>query len=311
MRLRYDGNRTQVITVRGYPVKTNASEGGAGPDGKQVTSPEICFTMNSPAARDALLLEIEEILRMSALKSRAPVFRMLDKWDDWVRLDALPSRPLESVVLPQGQLPRIISDIRRFLDSEGDYSRRCIPWHRGHFYHGEAGTGKTSTAQALASHFAMDMWYLPLSDVKRDSDLIQKISGIRGKSILLLEDIDVFSAAGQRKEEEKHHSGGSTLSGLLNALDGIATPHGLITIMTANHPEVLDKALLRTGRVDLEEHFTLSGHKEAKRLVTRWFDEPCPWIRTDLEMSASDISEICKQVNSAIEAARELNGTAS
>ena len=308
VRLRYDGNRAQVITVRGYPVKTNASEGGAGADGKQVTSPEICFTMGSPAARDAFLLEIEEILRASALKSRPPVSRMLDKWNDWMLLDTLSLRPLESVVLPRGQLPRIISDIQRFLDSEGDYNRRCIPWHRGHFYHGEAGTGKTSTAQALASYFALDMWYLPLSDIKRDSDLIQKISGIRGKSILLLEDIDVFSAAEQRKEEKKHHPGGSTLSGLLNALDGIATPHGLITIMTANHPEVLDKALLRTGRVDLEEHFTLSGHEEAERLIARWFDLPSsPHIRKDLEMSASDISEICKRNDSAAATVREIN----
>lgn len=45
---------------------------------------------------------------------------------------------------------------------------------------------------------------------------------------------------------------GPTLSALLNLMDGVRGVHGRITVMTSNHPEVLDPALVRPGRVDLK-----------------------------------------------------------
>ena len=40
------------------------------------------------------------------------------------------------------------------------------------------------------------------------------------------------------------------LSGLLNVLDGVVDTPGRIVIMTTNHPELLDPALIRPGRID-------------------------------------------------------------
>ncbi|KAJ0391119.1 hypothetical protein P43SY_012099 [Pythium insidiosum] len=40
------------------------------------------------------------------------------------------------------------------------------------------------------------------------------------------------------------------LSGLLNVLDGVIDCPGRIVIMTTNHPEKLDPALIRPGRVN-------------------------------------------------------------
>lgn len=40
------------------------------------------------------------------------------------------------------------------------------------------------------------------------------------------------------------------LCGLLNALDGVVETPGRIVIMTSNHPEMLDPALIRPGRID-------------------------------------------------------------
>jgi hypothetical protein len=41
-----------------------------------------------------------------------------------------------------------------------------------------------------------------------------------------------------------------SLSGLLNVLDGVVDTPGRILIMTTNHPEMLDPALIRPGRID-------------------------------------------------------------
>lgn len=46
-----------------------------------------------------------------------------------------------------------------------------------------------------------------------------------------------------------------TISGLLNAIDGISSSLGHVLIMTSNHPEVLDEALTRAGRIQQKIHF--------------------------------------------------------
>lgn len=40
------------------------------------------------------------------------------------------------------------------------------------------------------------------------------------------------------------------VQGLLNVLDGVVDTPGRIVIMTTNHPETLDAALIRPGRID-------------------------------------------------------------
>jgi hypothetical protein len=270
LRLRYAGTREQAITVGGHKVKVVVAgfEGRADSDNGHWQPPEIMFTASSLAGRRALTAAMEGVLRRSQQAARRPSFRMLDKWGDWERLDDLPQRSPDSVILPPGQMERLTADVSRFLATEQDYARRCIPWHRGHLYEGPPGTGKTSVARAIAASFGMDVWYLPLADVKKDGELLRMASRIAPRSMLLLEDVDVFHAATVRDDKSD-----VTLSGLLNALDGIATPHGLLTVLTTNTPEVLDHAVIRPGRVDLIEHFGYAGEDEVARLVARYYGE--------------------------------------
>ena len=302
VRLRYDGARKQDIRVRGHKVEVSVSDGQPAGSGRAYQAPEIIFTMSSPAARDDLLLELNSVLESSQEKSRTPVFRMLNGYDEWERLDDLPSRSLDSVILPPGQLERVTGDISRFLAAEDDYGRRSVPWHRAHLYKGPPGTGKTSVAKAVAGHFGLDIWYLPLGDVKKDTSLIKIILGVKGRSVLLLEDIDVFHAATRRTDYE-----GTTMSGLLNSLDGIATPHGLITIMTTNEPDVLDPALVRAGRVDFVEQFSMSGPDEIARHLAYWYDVKVTvgmmeQLPSNIEIAPNDTAEIFKQNETAAEA---------
>lgn len=64
---------------------------------------------------------------------------------------------------------------------------------------------------------------------------------------------------------------GISLSGLLNAIDGVATHEGRILIMTTNHPEKLDHALIRSGRVDMQVHFTFAKGPQIKELFLRMY----------------------------------------
>lgn len=65
---------------------------------------------------------------------------------------------------------------------------------------------------------------------------------------------------------------GISLSGLLNAIDGVASHEGRVLIMTTNKPETLDDALIRPGRVDLQVAFTNATQEQAKELFERMYE---------------------------------------
>lgn len=108
------------------------------------------------------------------------------------------------------------------------------------------------------------MYCLPLAGLD-DGSLFRLVGIVPPGSMLLLEDIDVIATAHDRVEADTTREG--TLGGLLNALDGVATPPGLVTVMTTNKPEVLDSALVRKGRVDITEEIPFLDGDQFGRLV--------------------------------------------
>ena len=63
-----------------------------------------------------------------------------------------------------------------------------------------------------------------------------------------------------------------SLSGLLNAIDGVASHEGRVLIMTTNKPESLDDALIRPGRVDLQVAFQNATSEQAGELFRRMYE---------------------------------------
>lgn len=274
VKLRYDGTRSQTIKLNGHRVKVVANSGETVRENGvsfQVKPPAIYFIVRSTEARDAVQAKMNELLRLRYVKTRRPSLRIARKWGEWNRHNELPLRSLESVVLPATQREALVADMEQFLAAEKAYNRRYIGWHRGYLFEGPPGTGKTSIAKALANHFDMDVWYLPLSDINSGSSLMALVAAVTSRSLLLIEDIDVFHAAKARDDDNE-----VTLSDLLNALDGITTPHGLITVMTTNDMSVLDDALIRPGRVDRIEHFDLAGQAQVEEIYCWFFERPWP-----------------------------------
>ena len=64
----------------------------------------------------------------------------------------------------------------------------------------------------------------------------------------------------------------NNLSYLLNMLDGIHECSGRIIIMTTNKVEVLDKALIRPGRIDIKLHFQRCTRYDIKRMIEKFWD---------------------------------------
>lgn len=63
------------------------------------------------------------------------------------------------------------------------------------------------------------------------------------------------------------------LSGLLNVLDGVVDTPGRILIMTSNHPEKLDPALIRPGRIDKKLNLGYMHSEDVSEMIEHYFQE--------------------------------------
>jgi len=65
-----------------------------------------------------------------------------------------------------------------------------------------------------------------------------------------------------------------TFSGLLNALDGVASTEARIVFMTTNYLNRLDPALIRPGRVDLKEYVGHCSTHQLEQMYRRFYNGP-------------------------------------
>lgn len=130
---------------------------------------------------------------------------------------------------------------------------------------GVPGSGKSSLVKAVCKRYNAVLHVLNFSKALTDEALIEVMGSIPDNSVLLIEDIDAFFV--DRKPQDGINVG---FSALLNTLDGsLVKGNGILVFMSSNHPENLDPALLRPGRVDRLYHFDWPRRAEIKQA----FDE--------------------------------------
>lgn len=143
------------------------------------------------------------------------------------------------------------------------YADRGIPFRRGYLLHGVPGSGKSSLIHAIAGELMLDIYVVSLSSSWiSDSTLTTLMGRVPARCIVLLEDLDaaftrsvtrdkssngtpdsssnsseegapeqpVTSSSSRHRRHKDHISDVNTLSlsGLLNALDGVAAAEGRI-----------------------------------------------------------------------------------
>ena len=87
-----------------------------------------------------------------------------------------------------------------------------------------------------------------------------------------------------------------SLMEILTILDGTIEIPGRIIIMTSNHPEILDKALIRPGRVDIQVNFKNSDRKQIAEIFEGYFDYKFPDNRIselpDKSLTPAEVGQI-------------------
>lgn len=222
-----------------------------------------------------LLASILDEARQMAMKLNEGKTVLYKSWgQDW-RIFGKPrkKRVIDSVILDKGIKEKILDDIKEFLKSDSWYHDRGIPYRRGYLLYGPPGSGKTSFIQALAGEFDYNIAIMNVGEPNLTDDrLAYLMNNIPEHTILLLEDIDA-AFNNRAQSSEKGYVSGVTFSGLLNALDGVASAEEVITFMTTNHPERLDPALLRPGRIDLKVLINNASDYQIEKMFMRFYDD--------------------------------------
>lgn len=172
----------------------------------------------------------------------------------WMRLARRLARSVDSIVLEEKVKKGLMDDLEWFLSDEtrSFYAKHGIPYHRCYLFHGKPGTGKTSFIYALAGHLQRNLCFIQMDKWMTDDTLRTAMTGLPRMAMVVLEDVDALFT----NHREADHSWSSlSFSGFINCLDGLGAPEDVVIFMTSNHPERLDPALMRPGRIDMKVNF--------------------------------------------------------
>jgi SpoVK/Ycf46/Vps4 family AAA+-type ATPase len=209
--------------------------------------------------------------------------------------------------------------IKFFIENRNWYDSKGIPYQLGFLLSGIPGTGKTSVIRAIANltkrhiinvNFAnintatqlKNLFYSDKIQVYTDQTFtnIQTYHIPIEQRLYVLEEIDAIGDIVKQRSSDSENistiNDELTLMEILTVLDGTMEIPGRIVIMTTNHPEILDSALVRPGRIDINVKFTYSKRELIAEMFEAYLDIQFPIDKLnklpDRKLSPAEIGEI-------------------
>ncbi len=151
-----------------------------------------------------------------------------------------------------------VMEVVDFLKNPGKYTRLGGKIPKGVLLVGPPGTGKTLIAKAMAGEAQVPFFSMSGSDfvemfvgvgASRVRDLFKQARE-KAPCIIFIDEIDAIGRARGKQLIQGNDERENTLNALLVEMDGFSTDKGVIIVAATNRPDVLDSALLRSGRFD-------------------------------------------------------------
>ena len=151
-----------------------------------------------------------------------------------------------------------LHEIKDFLQNPVKYQAIGAKIPKGVLLFGPPGTGKTLLARAVAGEAGVPFYSISGSDfvemfvgvgASRVRDLFEQAK-TNAPAIIFIDEIDAVGRHRGAGRGGGHDEREQTLNQMLVEMDGFDVKGGVIMIAATNRPDILDPALLRTGRFD-------------------------------------------------------------
>lgn len=186
------------------------------------------------------------------------------EWNDGFDIPHRKLRTWDDVFVPDHIYHQIMDPIFKYVKSREFYVQNNIPNHFGVLLYGQPGQGRTSIAQAIADAIDAKLFVINGDDIGNLPNILNRAVWLDPPAknvyrVVVIEDIDsgiknlnrdvVVDDADNDSGKSIHRNVG--LASILNAIDGVGSPTNIIYVLTTNHKELLDPALIRPGRCDV------------------------------------------------------------
>ncbi len=151
-----------------------------------------------------------------------------------------------------------LKEVVNFLKEPSKYTSIGAKLPKGILLVGPPGTGKTLLARAVAGEANVPFFHMSGSDfvelfvgvgAARVRDLFRRAKQ-SAPAIIFIDEIDAVGRQRGAGLGGGHDEREQTLNQLLVEMDGFDVREGIVLIAATNRPDILDRALLRPGRID-------------------------------------------------------------
>lgn len=259
-----------------------------------------------------------------------PMPRVLSVVEKMAQAAAVPRAPFVPKRAGEALLDVSLEDMEGYGDAKiwglelakdlDDWRAGTISWDdvdKGVLLSGPPGTGKTIFAKALAASCGATLVATSYAQWQAKGYLNDFLKGMQksfrdarnsAPAILFLDEIDAFGVRDQNSGNNASYDI-KAINGLLEQLDGLEGREGVVVVAASNHPDNIDAAILRSGRLDNHIRIPLPDLK-ARAAIFRMhlrdaFEERDCHSCAELSEGASG-ADIQKTVRSARRRARRL-----